>query len=132
MAQDALSYSKAHKRSYDDDVIRMDKRLAAFRERSAESITPHDLERRLAEAAEEGDWKPATVNRYRALVSLVYRLGIQNAKVKENPARLVKHRQENNARVRWLSEEGEVRLRAYLEAVCPHSYRSWTLPLTLA
>ena len=32
---------------------------------------------------------------------------------------LVKHRQENNARVRWLSDEEEVRLRAYLEAACP-------------
>jgi integrase len=31
----------------------------------------------------------------------------------------VKHRQENNARARWLSEEEEVRLRAYLEAACP-------------
>src|SRR5262249_30367614 len=98
LAQNALAYSKAHKRSYDDDVIRMERLLAAFRERSADSITPHDLERHLAQAAEEGDWKPATVNRYRALVSLVYRLGIQNGKVKENPARLVKHRQENNAR----------------------------------
>lgn len=119
LAQDTLAYSKAHKRSYDDDLIRMEKLLAAFRDRAADSITPHDLERHLAQAAEDGDWKPATVNRYRALVSLVYRLGIQNGKVKENPARLVKHRQENNARVRWLSEEEEVRLRAYLEAACP-------------
>lgn len=118
LAQDALTYSKAHKRSYDDDVIRMERLLAAFRDRAADSITPYDLERHLAQAAEEGDWKPATVNRYRALVSLVYRLGIQNGKVKENPARLVKHRQESNARVRWLSEEEEVRLRAYLEAAC--------------
>jgi site-specific recombinase XerD len=52
-------------------------------------------------------------------VSLVYRLGIQNGKVKENPARLVKHRQENNACARWLSDEEEVRLRAYLEAASP-------------
>jgi site-specific recombinase XerD len=119
LAQDALAYSKAHKRTYDDDVIRMEKLLAAFRERSAESITPHDLERHLAQAAENGEWKPATVNRYRALVSLVYRLGIENGKVRENPARLVKHRKENNARVRWLSPEEEVRLRAYLEVACP-------------
>jgi site-specific recombinase XerD len=97
----------------------MEKLLTAFRERAADSITPHDLERHLAQCAEDGDWKPATVNRYRALISLVYRLGIQNGKVKENPAHLVKHRQENNARVRWLSDEEEVRLRAYLEAACP-------------
>src|SRR5262249_55946769 len=119
LAKDALAYSKAHKRTYDDDVIRMEKLLAAFRERAADSITPHDLERHLAQAAENSEWKPATVNRYRALISLVYRLGIENGKVKENPARLVKHRKENNARVRWLSPEEEVRLRAYLEVACP-------------
>jgi site-specific recombinase XerD len=97
----------------------MEKLLVAFRERAADSITPNDLERHLAEAAENNEWKPATVNRYRALISLVYRLGIESDKVKENPARLVKHRQENNARVRWLSPEEETRLRAYLEAACP-------------
>ena len=49
----------------------------------------------------------------------MYRLGIESGKVKENPARLVKHRQENNARVRWLSGEEEARLRAAIEAGRP-------------
>jgi hypothetical protein len=40
----------------------------------------------------------ASVNRYRALISLVFRLGIESGKVKENPARLVKPRQVNNTR----------------------------------
>ena len=119
LAKDALAYSKAHKRSYGDDVIRMEKVLSSFRGRSAESITPRELERFLAENAEENDWAPATINRYRALLSLVYRLGIESGKVKENPARLVKHRQENNARVRWLSNEEEVRLRTYIQNTCP-------------
>jgi len=119
LAKDALAFSKAHKRSYGDDVIRMEKLLASFRGRSAESITPRELERYLAQTAEENDWAPATINRYRALLSLVYRLGIENGKVKDNPARLVKHRQENNARVRWLSCEEETRLRAYVQATCP-------------
>jgi tetratricopeptide (TPR) repeat protein len=119
LAKDTLDYSKVHKRSYGVDLIRMEKLLAAFRDKPADGITPQDLERHLSQTAEENDWKAATVNRHRALVSLVYRLGIQNGKVKENPARLVKHRQENNARVRWLSPEEEVRLRAFLEATCP-------------
>lgn len=119
LAKDALAYSKAHKRSYGDDVIRMEKLLSSFRGRSAESITPRELERFLAENAEENKWAPATINRYRALLSLVYRLGIESGKVKENPARLVKHRQENNARVRWLSNEEEVRLRTYIQNTCP-------------
>jgi site-specific recombinase XerD len=124
LAKDALDYSKVYKRSYGVDVVRMEKLLAAFRDRPADGITPQDLERHLSQTSEENDWKPATVNRYRALVSLVYRLGIQNGKVKENPAKLVKHRQENNARVRWLSVEEEVRLRAAVSATSPQHLRS--------
>ena len=119
LAHEALAYSKTHKRSHDDDVIRMEKLLNRFRDRAADSITPQELEQHLAQTAEESDWAPATVNRYRALISLVFRLGIESGKVKENPARLVKHRQENNARVRWLSAEEEVRLRAAVSATCP-------------
>lgn len=97
----------------------MPRLLAAFRERPADSITPQDLEHHLTQTAEESDWAPATVNRYRALVSLVFRLGIENGKVKENPARLVKHRQVNNSRTRWLAPEEEVRLRVAIQAGCP-------------
>jgi site-specific recombinase XerD len=119
LAREALAYSKAHKRSYDDDVIRMERLLCRFRDRVADSITPQELEQHLSQTAEESDWAPATVNRYRALFSLVFRLGIESGKVKENPARLVKHRQENNVRVRWLSAEEEVRLRAAVSATSP-------------
>src|SRR5208337_4929528 len=108
-----------HKRSYHDDVNRMERLLGWFRERTADSITPQDIERRMTEAAEENDWAPATINRLRALISLTYRLGIESGKVSSNPARLVKHRQENNARIRWLTPEEEVRLRAAIEATRP-------------
>lgn len=122
LAQDCLAYSKAHKRSYHDDINRMERLLAWFRDWTAESVTPQDIERRMTEAAEENDWAPATVNRLRALISLTYRLGIESGKVSTNPARLVKHRQENNARIRWLTPEEEMRLRAAIavleEALC--------------
>ncbi len=118
LATDALAYSKAHKRSYDDDIYRMERLLSWFRDRAADSITPQEIEQHFTRAADENNWAPATVNRLRALLSLVYRLGIQNGKAKENPARLVKHRQENNARVRWLAAEEEARLRAAIQATC--------------
>jgi site-specific recombinase XerD len=85
--------------------------LAAFRGRAADSITPQDLEHHLTRIAEERHWAPASVNRYRALASLIFRLGIENGKVKENPARLVKLRPVNNARTRWLGPQEEARLR---------------------
>ena len=86
LARETLAYSKTHKRSYDDDVIRMEKLLNRFRDRAADSITPQELERHLAQTAEQSEWAPATVNRYRALISLVFRLGIESGKVKQNPA----------------------------------------------
>jgi site-specific recombinase XerD len=119
LAHDALAYSKTHKRSYESDAFRMPRLLAAFHERPADSITPQDLERHLNQTAEESDWAPATVNRYRALMSLVFRLGIENGKVKENPARLVKHRLANNTRTRWLAPEEETRLRAAISSASP-------------
>jgi site-specific recombinase XerD len=116
LARDALAYSKAHKRSYDDDLSRMERLKSWFGTRQADGIAPGEMERRLTEAAQEGKWAPATANRYRALLSLTYRLGIRNGKVSANPARLVRHRQENNARIRWLTIEEEGKLRKVLEA----------------
>lgn len=92
----------------------METLLGWFREYPAESITPQDIERRF----EHEQWSPATVNRHRALLSLTHRLAIRNGKIKENPARLVRYRLEDNARIRFLSPEEEVRLRKAIEAPC--------------
>lgn len=51
LAHDALAYSKTHKRSYESDVIRMPRLLAAFRDRSGDAITPQELERHLVQTA---------------------------------------------------------------------------------
>ena len=115
IARDVLTYSKANKLSYRNDAGRMEVLLGWFREYPAEAITAQDIERRF----EQQDWSPATANRYRALLSLTYRLAIRNGKVKENPARLVSHRLEDNARIRFLSPEEETCLRAAIEARCP-------------
>jgi integrase len=84
----------------------MRKLLEWFSDRAAESVTPREIEERL-----QGEkWMAATANRYRSLLSLVYRLAIRNGKVKDNPAPLVRHRNEANGRVRFLSPEEEDRL----------------------
>jgi site-specific recombinase XerD len=115
IAKDALAYSKANKLSYRHDAGRMETLLGWFREHPAEAITAQDIERRF----EQEKWSPATINRYRALLSLSYRLAIRNGKMKENPARLVRHRLENNARIRFLSPEEEIKLRTAMESACP-------------
>ena len=53
LAHDALVYSKTHKRTYEDDALRMPWLLVDFRERAADSITPQDLEHHLSEMAED-------------------------------------------------------------------------------
>ena len=114
IARDALAYSKTNKLSYRNDACRMETLLRWFRDYPADAITAQDIERRF----EQQEWSPATANRYRALISLTYRLAIRNGKVAENPARLVPHRLEDNARIRFLSPEEETSLRSAIEAKC--------------
>jgi len=116
LAADPLEYSKAHKLSADHDSYRMAKLNEYFGNRAAQSITPQDFERWIAD---HENWKPATANRYRALLSLTYRLGVQNGKVAQNPARLMRHRHENNARLRWLTPDEEKKLRGTVEIEGP-------------
>lgn len=116
LAKDALEYSKANKISHRDDSSRMKPLEEAFGSRAADSITPQEIERYLLKQTRT----PATFNRYRALLSLVYKQGIANGKVSANPARLVRQRKENNARVRFLSAEEEAKLREQVAQKYPH------------
>jgi site-specific recombinase XerD len=127
IARDALGYSKVHKAgtSYRCDAGRMEVLLSWFREYPAESITAQDIERKF----QKQKWAPATPNRYRALLSLTYRLAIRNGKVKENPARLVPHRLEDNARIRFLSAVEETAVRGAIEAKCPERLPEFALAL---
>jgi site-specific recombinase XerD len=118
IATDALAYSKAHKQSYETDLIHMETILTRFRDTAVGSITPVEIERYLTQTAKEREWAPATVNRHRALLSLVFRIAMENNKVERNPIRLVKPRPVSNTRVRWLTDGEETRLRATIEANC--------------
>jgi site-specific recombinase XerD len=112
LAKDALEYSETHKRSYVDDRVRMAKLKDWIGQCPAESVSPQEIERWLLNKGEE--LRPATLNRYRALLSLTYRLGMQNGKVLSNPARLVRQRKEDNGRIRFLSPEEERALRGVI------------------
>jgi len=130
IAKDALDYSKAHKvpDAYRIDRWHMETLLTWFRERVAEEITPQEIERKLNGLAEEGR-KPATVNRYRALLSLVFSLGLRNGKLAANPLRQVKRRKENNERVRFLDSEEENKLREKIRELCPEHEAEFDLAL---
>ena len=115
LGADVLAYSQARKRTYKEDVARLNRVFSWFgRDRAAESVTAPEIERAFESAIARHHWAPSTINHYRSLLSLMFRLGITNGKVSSNPARATRHRLENNDRTRHLSAEEEDRLRAIL------------------
>ncbi len=124
LTRDALDYSRAQKshESYRNDQWNSEVLLKWFGRQEAAGISPQEIERKLAELA-EGGRSPATINRYRALLSLIYSVGCRNGKVSVNPARLVRLRKENNARIRYLTADEEKTLRKQIRSLCPDRER---------
>jgi site-specific recombinase XerD len=135
IAKAALEYSRQEKRSHRSDEVRIVPLLEQFGHCQAESIRLDEFEQWLNTTAEERGWSIATKNRYAALLKLTYRLAEKNGKIKVNPARLLRMKKENNARVRYLNQykpsptkiaylagcnNEETRLRAVISNEYPH------------
>jgi integrase len=118
IADDALAYSHRCKRSYRDDESRMKRLKEWFGNREAESLTGHELEKRLSDAAATDDWAASTYNHYRSLLMLIYREARRASKVSANPARDIRHRKENNSRVRFLSRGENAEYPCLLKVIC--------------
>jgi len=58
ISRDALAYSKAHKRTYGNDVALMERNLGWFRNRSADFITPQEIERHFEQYIKDGEPLP--------------------------------------------------------------------------
>jgi len=125
IAQDALEYSNHHKRSVRDDRCRMSKLLEWFSDRAAESLTPPEIEAWF----QSENWSAGTWNRYRSLLSLIYRLAIRAGKLKENPAPLVRHKTESSGRLRFLSPEEDSKLRTAILQLFPEHLPEFELAL---
>src|SRR5580704_2007466 len=91
------------------------------------------MERQLSDAARDEKWAPSTFNHYRSLLMLTYREARRSGKVNVNPARDVRHRREDNSRVRYLNQFAPARTdvdylkplkteEARLRAVIEHGY----------
>jgi integrase len=128
IAKDALAYCQRHAEP-GRDRQKMDRMTEWWGDVSAASITASEIERRFASMTvrsyrgPNGSKKPitgATANRYRALLSLTFRIAQREKKVPPgfNPARQVELAKEAK-RVRWLSAEEETRLRKVLAAEYP-------------
>lgn len=106
LIDDAVEYVKAHNKSVKSYIAKAGIVRKAMGDRDAATITPQEIDRWLTSRCKT----PATSNRYKSFLSLCFREGIVNAKVTSNPARLVRQRRENNARLRFLSFEEYDRL----------------------
>jgi len=127
LAADMEEYAKAHLSPDTNRGGRVKTLISWFGDRPAASITPQDIERKLTELARSR--APATVNRYHSLVRRMYSLGIRNAKVEVNPTRQIRQRREDNARVRFLSEEEELALREKIRELYPEREPEFDLSL---
>lgn len=111
LIKDVLEYSKAEKKSFRSDQGRATILLERFKDEPAEKITKGRFESFL----NAREISPATKNRYRALLKLMYRLAEEEKKITTNPARLLRMKKENNGRVRFIIEEEEKNLRVVMK-----------------
>jgi integrase len=99
LAEDAETYCKANNQGQQFDLYRIGRLKEEFGSRPA-TIPIEDLRKWFGEQ----EWENATHNRYKTTLSLIYRLGTENGKVQSNPAKLLKHKTEDNERVRFLNQ----------------------------
>ena len=112
-----LGWSKAHKRSWTTDRSCLTRILAVFGERKLDEISSAEVERFRDQLLEgEAAVSPATTNRYRALLSGMFRRAIRLGLVTSNPVKGVQPFKEANERVMCLTAEQEAAIR---EALAP-------------
>jgi integrase len=119
IVEDAIADIERRYRRPADDKARLKVLIGWFESREAASLTAQEIEARLNSAGDDNEWSPATINHYRTVMSLAYRLARRNRKVEMNPVRDVPHQREDNCRVRCLSPGEENALRAAIRERYP-------------
>jgi site-specific recombinase XerD len=119
LCDDAIEYSKHSNtpKSTHELQLKIDAMLPEFSDRKADEITKQEIVRWLAHQAESREWKASSRNRWQAAFSLIFRVGIDNEKITRNPAAKIRRKQEDNGRVRFLTDEEENKLRASISTL---------------
>jgi site-specific recombinase XerD len=126
LADDAMVYSKAHKKSHRGDLANLSSLRPEFGKMAAEEITQQQIS---AYFASRTDLKPASLNRYRSTMSLIFAEGIRNGRITTNPARLVRLHKEDNRRIRYLELKEENLIREIIRKRCPQHEPDFTVAL---
>ena len=126
IGQEAIDWHISHgRRDVKNFRIRMQIILKDFSERVADEIRPSDIYAWLG----AHDWSPATRNRYKNVFSKAFKIALIDGKIAGNPARMVEQRPEHNARIRFLTEDEEAKLRAVIARRCPMHLPEFDLAL---
>jgi integrase len=125
LTNDAVNYAKVHLKTWVDYDWKERVLREPFGSRPAAEITPQEIDRFLTEGCKTA----ATANRFRAFFSLCYRLGMENGRVTSNPARLVRMRRENNARLRFLSREEYKKVSDIVVRDCPNQHPAFVVSI---
>lgn len=126
LVEDALEYSETHKRTVRQDRSYWNSLQPIFGSLRADTISPAQIEDYFRTRRE---LKPATINRLRSFLSMVFQQAIRNGKAEKNPARLVRLRKEANARIRFLTFEEENLIRALIMERTPTHEPAFTFAL---
>ena len=105
-----FNYSKQNKRSFKSDRIMLGIIKEYFGNPNINDITPNKLEEFKTYLLYERQVKPSTVNRYKALLSKMFSLGIDNGLIDDNPVKKMKSLREENFKIRFLTKDEEVKL----------------------
>jgi integrase len=125
LCDDLKVYIAKHPTQYKDQLNpprRLDRIKADLGDRSAASIKPKEIETWLDGLtnghAQRGRGKllsDASVNRYRVTLSSVYKRGIKEEKVTDNPVKGTSQRKLKNGVIRWLRREEEKAIRTAIQ-----------------
>jgi integrase len=114
-----------------DTALKFNRMLPTFGKREAESITRQEVLDWLDEQAEEHEWSDTTRNRYVAAFSLIYSVAGPDGtkKLTLKPWGRITRRQEDNSRVRFLSQEEEAAISKELRERYPNYLNVFILAL---
>jgi hypothetical protein len=119
IAEDAIADITRRYRCPADDVGRLRVAIGWLGSREAASLSAGEIDAQLSSVATKRNWCASTINHYRSVISLAYRIARRDRKLETNPVRDVTHRRESNSRVRCLNEKEEQDLRAVIRKSYP-------------
>lgn len=97
------------KKSHRDDCYRMKRLVSVFGGKALSEITPQDMQRLRGKLSQEVS--VGTINRHLALLKTMFNKMVEWGKADNNPASNVRLLHENNHRIRYLTDDEELRLK---------------------